>query len=191
MAAVRTHPGVSFGREVCGTLAEAAAREWLVTDGLGGYACGTVAGLRTRRYHGLLVHATGPAGGSRKLGLVALDTVVVVGDQRLRLATHEWVGGAVDPRGHEHLASFDLDDGVPRWRYDLGPVQLEVELAMAYGVCTVGVVHRLLAGEATLEVTPLCTWRDQHGDRFAGADPTVESSSTGLVFETAYRVQGP
>ena len=42
---------------------------------------------------------------------------------------------------------------------------------MAHGVCTVGVVHRLLAGEATLEVTPLCTWRDQHGDRFAGADP--------------------
>ena len=182
---------VAFGREVCGTLEESAAREWLVTDGLGGYACGTVAGLNTRRYHGLLMHATGPAGGSRNLGLVALDTVVVISDQRIRLATHEWDGGAIDPRGHEHLASFDLDDGVPRWHYDLGPVQLEVELAMAYGVCTVGVVHRLLAGDATLEVTPLCTWRDQHGDRFAGADPTVEASSTGFVFESAYRVQGP
>ncbi len=182
---------VAFGREVCGSLEEGAAREWLVTDGLGGYASGTVTGLRTRRYHGLLMHATGPAGGSRSLGLAALDTVVVIGDERIRLATHEWVGGAIDPRGHEHLASFDLDDGVPRWRYDLGPVRLEVELAMAYGACTVGVVHRLLAGEARLEVTPLCTWRDQHGDRFAGADPAVESSGSGLVFESAYRVDGP
>ena len=105
---------------------------------------------------------------------------MVVGDQRIRLATHEWVGGVVDPRGHEQLASFDLDDGVPRWRYDLGPVQLEVELAMAHGVCTVGVVHRLLAGEARLEVTPLCTWRDQHGDRFAGADPDGRAERLGL-----------
>ena len=62
---------------------------------------------------------------------------------------------------------------------------------MAHGVCTVGVVHRLLAGEATLEVTPLCTWRDQHGDRFAGADPDVESTGSGFVFESAYRVEGP
>jgi predicted glycogen debranching enzyme len=186
-----TSRGIAFGREVCGTLDEGAAREWLVTDGLGGYACGTLAGLRTRRYHGLLVHATAPAGGARSLGLAALDTVVVLGDQRIRLATHEWVGGAVDPRGHEHLASFDLDDGVPRWRYDLGPVQLEVELAMAYGVCAVGVVHRLLSGEATLEVTPLCTWRDQHGERLAGGDPAVESNGSGLVFESAYLVEGP
>ena len=182
---------IAFGRGVCGTLGEAAAREWLVTDGLGGYACGTVAGLHTRRYHGLLVHATSPAGGSRSLGLAALDTVVVIGDERIRLATHEWVGGAVDPRGHERLASFDLDDGVPRWRYDLGPVRLEVELAMAYGVCAVGVTHRLLAGEATLEVTPLCTWRDQHGDRFAVGDPAIEATAAGFVFESAYRVEGP
>ena len=72
------------------------------------------------------------------VGLAALDTVVVVGDRRVRLATHEWAGGAVDPRGHEHCASFDLDDGVPRWRYDLGAVVLEVEVAMAHGVRAVG-----------------------------------------------------
>src|SRR3954454_25335321 len=154
MAAVRTHPGVSFGREVCGTLAESAAREWLVTDGLGGYACGTVAGLSTRRYHGLLVTATAPAGGARSLGLAALDTVVVIGDQRIRLATHEWAGGAIDPRGHEHLSAFVLDGGVPRWRYDLGAVQLDIELAMVNGACKIGVVHRLLSGNAHLEVTP-------------------------------------
>ena len=72
-------------------------REWLVTDGLGGYAMGTVAGLRTRRYHGLLMVAgaaangNGDAGVSRRmLGLAALDATLVVGDRRLRLATDEW-----------------------------------------------------------------------------------------------------
>ncbi|WP_426564267.1 amylo-alpha-1,6-glucosidase [Angustibacter sp. McL0619] len=182
---------IAFGRGVCGNLAEAASREWIVTDGLGGYANGTIAGLRTRRYHGLLVAPTAPAGASRMLGLAALDVVVVLGDQRIRLATHEWGSGVVDPAGYQHLASFDLDDGVPRWRYDLGPVQLEVEVAMAQGSSTVAVVHRLLAGRARLEVTPLCTWRDQHGDRFAAGDPQVESTGTGFVFESAYRVHGP
>ena len=67
------------------------------------------------------------------LGLAALDPVLVVGDARVRLATDEWAGGAVDPRGHELLASFDLDDGVPRWRWQVGDVVLERELAMAHG----------------------------------------------------------
>lgn len=182
---------IAFGRGVCGALDEAVRREWLVTDGLGGYASGTIAGLRTRRYHGLLMTATAPAGASRMLGLAGLDVVVVIGDRRVRLAAHEWSGGAVDPRGYEHLATFDLDDGVPRWRYDLGAVQLEVELAMTHGRSGVGVVHRLVAGEARVEVTPLCTWRDQHGDRFAWGEPAVERAASGFVFESAYRVDGP
>jgi predicted glycogen debranching enzyme len=179
---------IAFGRGVCGSLDEASRREWLVTDGLGGYAMGTVAGLRTRRYHGLLMVPTAPAGSARTLGLAALDTVVIVGDERFHLATHEWSDGTIAPRGHELIATFDLDDGVPRWRYDVGGVRLEVELAMAHGSSTVGVVHRLLSGEALLEITPLCTWRDQHGDRVAGPAPDVQTTPTGLVFESAYRV---
>jgi len=188
---VRPGSRIAFGRGVCGSLVEAASREWLATDGLGGYASGTVAGLATRRYHGLLVAATAPAGASRMVGLSGLDTVVVVGDRRFRLSTHEWSGGAVDPRGYEHCASFDLDQGVPRWRFDLGAVLLEVEVAMMHGANAVAVVHRILTGQARLEVTPLCTWRDQHGDRFAGADPGVEPTASGIIFESSYRVDGP
>jgi predicted glycogen debranching enzyme len=182
---------MKFGRGVCGSLDEATRREWLVTDGLGGYAMGTVAGLRTRRYHGLLMVATAPGGSSRMLGLGGLDTVAIVDGRRVALATHEWADGTLAPRGHEHLASFDLDDGVARWRYDLGAVDLEVEVAMRHGRATVGVVHRVLRGSITLEITPLCTWRDQHGDRFAGADPVVDLMGDGFVFESAYRVSGP
>jgi glycogen debranching enzyme len=80
---------VRLGPAVCGSLEEAVKREWLVADGVGGYAMGTVAGLRTRRYHGLLVVAVdGPA--NRMLGLVSLEPTLVVGDARYRLATGEW-----------------------------------------------------------------------------------------------------
>jgi len=142
---------IRFGPQACGTLEEAANREWLVTDGVGGYAMGTVAGLRTRRYHGLLVVAVG-APANRMLGLAALDPVLVVGDARYRLATDEWAGGTVDPRGYELLTSFDLTDGVPRWRWQVGGILIERELAMPHGAPAIGVVHRLLAADGPVRL---------------------------------------
>jgi len=181
-----------FGRQVCGSLDEAASREWLLSDGLGGYAMGTVAGLRTRRYHGLLVVATQPPIG-RHLGLAALDPVLVVGDRRIRLGAHEWAGGTVDPAGFVHLESFALVEGLPVWRFSVGDIVVERTLAMARGRPAVGLVHRLLraSGPVGLEVEALCTWRDVHGERFGGGDPALEPVADGFVFEGAYRVRGP
>jgi predicted glycogen debranching enzyme len=182
---------IRFGPQTCGTLDEGANREWLVADGVGGYAMGTVAGLRTRRYHGLLVVAVGgPA--DRMLALASLDPVVVCGDARFRLATDEWAGGTVDPRGNELLSSFELVDGVPRWRWQIGGVVLEREIAMAHGSPVVGVVHRLVAADrpVRLELTPLCTWRSVHGERRANGDPRVDQTVGGFVFEDVYRVEG-
>ncbi|MET7424979.1 amylo-alpha-1,6-glucosidase [Dactylosporangium sp. NPDC005555] len=183
---------ITFGRQVCGSLESAAGREWLVTDGLGGYAMGTVAGLRTRRYHGLLVVAS-PGAASRRLGLAALDPVVRIGDRVVRLATGEWAGGAVDPAGHVHLAEFRLSDGVPSWRWDLGDVVLEREIAMAHGRPAVGVVFRVLRAPhpIDLDLTPLCTWRDAHGERNAYGAPQITPVAGGFEFEGAYRVTGP
>ena len=182
---------IRFGPQVCGDLEASTRREWLVSDGAGGYAMGTVAGLRTRRYHGLLVVAVdGP--GRRMLGLAALDPVLVLGDARIRLATDEWGDGTVDPRGHELLASFDLADGLPRWRWQIGGTVLEREVAARHGSPVVGVVHRLVAADrpVALELTPLCTWRDVHGERHAEDPPQVDSDGSGFVFESAYRVEG-
>ena len=181
-----------FGRQLCGDLDAAASREWLVTDGLGGFSMGTAAGLRTRRYHGLLVVATEPPG-RRMLALAALDPVLVIGDARHRLAVHEWSDGTVDPRGNIHLASFDLTDGVPRWRWQIGDVVLERELAAEHGRPGVAIVHRLLRapGRVRLELSALGTWRDAHGERYASAAPAMETVPDGYVFEGAYRVAGP
>jgi predicted glycogen debranching enzyme len=182
---------IAFGPQVCGSLAEAASREWLLADGRGGYAMGTLAGLRTRRYHGLLCVPV--RGGVRMLALAALEPVLVLADRRVRLATDEWADGTLDPSGHEHLAAFELEDGVPRWRWMLGDIVLEREIALAHGRSAVGVVHRLAhAGRPVrLELTALCTWRDAHGERLAAGDPELERVEGGFVFERAYRALGP
>lgn len=181
-----------FGPQVLGDLGASSAREWLVTDGIGGYASGTIGGLRTRRYHGLLVvPVDGPT--RRCMGLVALEPVLVVDGARVRLAVDEWSDGALDPRGDRLLRSFDLDDGVPRWRWQYGDVVVERELAMVHGESTVAVVHRLVASSrpVRLELTALCTWRDVHGERHADGEPDVTDGPDGFAFDASYRVVGP
>jgi glycogen debranching enzyme len=182
----------TFGTQVCGSVSEGGAREWLVPDGLGGYAMGTVCGLRTRRYHGLQVIAGGgPA--SRRLGLAALDPVLVLpSGARLALGVHEWSSGAVAPAGQEWLESFGLLDGLPYWRWRVGGVVLERTLAMQHGSPGLGVVHRLVAGDAVgLELEALCTWRDAHGERHANGPLPCRHVADGVVVEDAYRVAGP
>ena len=185
-------PTIVFGPQTCGSLPEGAGREWLVADGRGGYAMGTVAGLRTRRYHALLVVA-GDRPAARRVGLVALDPVVELpSGGQVRLATHEWVSGAVSPAGHVHLERFDLTDGLPRWRWRLGDVVVERELAMVPGRAALGIVHRLLAGgPVRLRLEALCTWRDAHGERYGdGPLPTVPTAD-GVELAGAYRLAGP
>jgi predicted glycogen debranching enzyme len=181
-----------YGTQVCGSLADGGRREWIVADGRGGYAMGTVSGLRTRRYHGLLVVAPeSPA--RRLLGLAALDPVLTLpSGARVRLATHEWRSGAVNPAGYTLLETFELVDGLPRWRWRVGDIVLERKLAMRYGEPGVAVVDTLCAGgPVRLSVEPVCTWRDAHGERHAGAGLDVATTADGFVVEGAYRVAGP
>ncbi|NUR58759.1 MAG: amylo-alpha-1,6-glucosidase [Catenulispora sp.] len=193
MASVAIPDPYTFGTRLCGDLSEGAAREWLVPDGVGGYAMGTVSGLRTRRYHALLVAAE-RGGSARRVGLAALDPVLVTASgAEVRLATHEWASGAVAPAGHTLLEGFQLEHGLPRWRWRAGDVVLEAELAAVYGRPAYGYRYRLVAGgPVTLRVEALCTWRDQHAERFAsGGDPAVQATAEGVIFEDAYRLAGP
>ncbi|NUR32223.1 MAG: amylo-alpha-1,6-glucosidase, partial [Catenulispora sp.] len=193
MALVAIPDPCAFGTHVCGVLSEGAAREWLVPDGVGGYAMGTVSGLRTRRYHALAVVAEN-GGSARHVGLASLDPVLVTeSGAEVALATHEWASGAVAPAGHILLEGFSLEQGLPRWRWRVGDVVLEAELAAVSGRPAYGYVYRLVAGgPVTLRVEALCTWRDQHGERFAsGGDPAIRATANGVVVEEAYRLAGP
>ena len=162
---------------VCGDLDEAAAREWLrrrrrrrLRDG-----------HRRRAAHAPLPRAAGrprrrPRGAHARARR-ARPRRSSSATRRHRLATHAWAGGAVDPAGYEQLVAFELDRRrCPRWRWQVGDVVLERELAMTHGRTAIAVVHRLLAAArpVRLELTPLCTWRDAHGERSRRVAPAVE-----------------
>ena len=187
---------ITFGPQSCGSLAPGpgSEHEWLVTDGLGGFATGTIAGLRTRRQHGLLAVAE-PGSAVRRIALAALDlTLTLPSGAKVRLFTHEWESGAVAPDGHRYLETFTLVNGLPRWRWRVGDIVVERELAMLHGRSVLGVVHRVLAapGPIGLAVAAMCIWPGTPGERRAtGPGLRVEHVEDGPIIEDAYRIGGP
>jgi glycogen debranching enzyme len=174
-------PLVSFGREVCGDLAAGLRREWLVTNGLGGYASSTLAGINTRRYHGLLVAALTPPVERTVLvgGLVEWATY---DGRRYPLSAHEYGGGTIDPHGYRHLQSFRLEGMLPVWMFAIGDALLERRVWMAYGANTTYLTYRMLTQGVSstrpldLEITPLVTYRDFHALTSGyGWQPNVEA----------------
>ena len=95
---------VQLNRDTCTDLSAAESREWLVTNGLGSFASGTIAGLLTRRYHGLLIAALDPP---RKRTLLAtkVDEVATLSGQMFSLGANRWAGGALDPQGYGFIDS--------------------------------------------------------------------------------------
>ncbi|HZM82982.1 MAG TPA: amylo-alpha-1,6-glucosidase [Candidatus Limnocylindrales bacterium] len=169
-----------------GDLTLGATREWLVADGKGGFAMGTASGLRTRRYHALLV-VPNPIPARRMVGLVSLDPVL---NGTVRIATHEWADGTIAPQGHIFLERFDLVHGLPRWHWRVGETVLERQLAVRHGHSCVAVVHRLLAGPPVeLSLEALCAWRDQHGEQHGSID--IDGAIEGAVIANSYRLRGP
>jgi predicted glycogen debranching enzyme len=161
--------GIEFGRELCGDLSQAVAREWLVTNGIGGYAAGTVAGVLTRRYHGLLVAALNPPLG-RTLLLSKLDETACYQDRDYPLHTNRWVDRngktIVSPHGYCHIESFALESTVPTWYFALADALLEKRIWMQQGSNTTYVQYQLKRANQPVELTVnvLINYRDHHSD---------------------------
>jgi predicted glycogen debranching enzyme len=135
-------------------------REWIVTNGLGGYASGTICGLNTRRYHGLLVAALpNPLG--RVVMLERLAERVAVGDAPpVRLDVEETTRG-LSAGAVAHLTAFRVEAGLPVWEYRIGDRALEKRLLLVHGQNTVHVRYALLsgAGPVQLELRPAVHFR--------------------------------
>jgi predicted glycogen debranching enzyme len=160
---------VTFARSEFSTAAGAYDREWLVTNALGGFACGTIAQANTRRYHGLLVASLRPPV-QRVVMVAKLEVLTRYGEQSYELGSNEFADGTLNPRGFELLSSFEVQEGVPVWTYACGDARLEERIWMADGRNTTYVRFRLLAASAPLhlELRPLCTYRDYHSHSRGG-----------------------
>jgi len=160
---------LELGRSSCGELDIAERREWLVTNGLGGFACGTVAGTLTRRYHGLLVAALKPPVG-RTLLVAAFEEVATYLGARYELAANRWHDGTVAPRGFAYVERFALDGTTPVWEFALADALLEKRIWMDHGSNATYVRYTLLRGQEGVKLTlrALANYRDFHATTRAG-----------------------
>ncbi|MEO6991188.1 MAG: amylo-alpha-1,6-glucosidase [Candidatus Baltobacteraceae bacterium] len=143
--------GVDLARDVCGDLVSAQRREWLVTNGLGGYACGTVAGLPTRRYHGLLIAATHPPTGRRVL-VTKFDETVTYAERVYELGANRWADGTLAPEGFRYLERFRLDGSIPVWTYAIGDAQIEKRVWMEHGENATYVSYSVVRASRNVEM---------------------------------------
>lgn len=180
---------IAFDQPACNDLASATHREWLVTNGIGGYASSTIAGMNTRRYHGLLIAATKPPLG-RFVLLSQLEDAITVNGVRFDLSTNMYAGDVVHPQGYLHLIRFELEPH-PTFIYAHADWELRKSIFMLDGENTTVIdyafTHNSAAHTASLEVRPLIAFRDYHGSTHENSaiNPTL-ARTDGCIAITPY-----
>ncbi|MDJ0806922.1 MAG: amylo-alpha-1,6-glucosidase [Gammaproteobacteria bacterium] len=159
-----------FDHALCAS-PQADALEWWVTNGIGGYAGGTVSGVLTRRYHGLLTAPLHPPLG-RYLLITKADTVLLDRGKEIPLHTNRWRGGVTAPQGQSHIELFRLDGQMPVWEFAIEDLRIEQRVWMAHGQDQSQVGFRWKSGERetppVLRIGLLANFRDHHGSTGPG-----------------------
>ncbi len=167
-------------RKTCADVQAGLDHEWLVTNGLGGYAAGSLLGATTRSYHGLLVAALRPPV-ARTVLIAKIDEEVMLPDGRTcKLGVNEYQDGTIDPQGYSYLDAFWLEGDIPCFLYRLSDkLSLEKRIWMEYGQHTTYVQYTLRSTlidlnhasheetaaptmPVTLKLLPFCLSRDYH-----------------------------
>ena len=175
--------GLRLGPETCRNLESALSREWLVTNGLGGYASGTVAGVNTRRYHGLLVASMNPPV-QRMVLLAALEEWLLTSNEPGSLAAQEYWDGTVYPEGFAHLDAVELDGMLPVFRWTVEGRTIEKRIWMEHEANRSVVSYRLVAGASTtLQLRPLFAHRDYHQQRHGQGGFDMAETSDGWIID--------
>jgi len=168
---------IELNKDVCSNLDASLHREWLETNGIGGFSSASITGANTRRYHGLLTAATKPPVG-RMVLLSKLEETLIIGDRRFDLSTNQY-HGAVHPRGFELLASFRLDP-FPIFVFVIEGIQIEKSVFMTQNSNTVVIEYRVANAPRKqtlqLEIRPLIAFRDYHSltHENGALDPTLQ-----------------
>jgi len=140
----------------------AISREWLITNGIGGYASSTIIGENSRKYHGLLIASANPPVDRRVL-LSSLDEEIVIGNEVHRLAAHRYPY-TLYPSGFKYLEHFSASP-VPTFEYSIGNIKLIKNIFMIHGQNTTIVRYKLINPDnedLVFRILPLVTNRDFH-----------------------------
>lgn len=180
-------PNLSFARNTLHQIEASCRREWLLTNGIGGFACGTISGLRTRRYHGLLTAAAPPPTG-RVLVLAEIEAWVEIDSQSHPISSHLY-HGAIHPNGIHHLQRFNLHP-CPTHLYTVGNTIIQRQVWLVPYHNAVAVRYTLLSKQRAvrMHLTPLFACRDYHALTHANnvLNPYAEEMSPGVYLLTPY-----
>src|SRR5262245_48743865 len=137
------------------------SREWLVSNGMGGYASGTVCGVPTRRFHGLLVAALPAPHGRTMMFNHLWEDLVLADGTRVALSGEEYDPKPSPPDSAEHLHEFRLEWGLPVWTYRAAGLTVEKRLLLPYRQNTVQVGYRVsgTTGPVRLHLRPAVHFR--------------------------------
>jgi len=182
---------IQLKRETCSDLEAAPRREWLETNGLGGFASSTIIGLNTRRYHGLLVAATKPPVG-RLVLLSKLEETVFIDGKRFDLSANRYPG-IVHPQGFRYLKEFRLDP-FPVFTYEVEGIEIMKSVFMIHGENSTVILYHLRTNNHPgspknmgLEIRPLVAFREYHGTTHEnGAFNPAVRERPGLASVTPY-----
>lgn len=154
---------IDFGRTISSDPVLSAQQEWLVTNGIGGYASGTVGGMLTRRYHGLLIAALQPPVGQTLL-VTKFDETAQYAGQEYPLASNVWLNGVIAPKGMLNLERFYLEGSVPVWQYAYADALLEKRIWMEQGANVTYARYTLVrgSGPCALIIKGLVNYRNHH-----------------------------
>ncbi len=152
---------IHLDKHLTRNLAESTRREWLETNGLGGWASSTLSGMNTRRYHGLLVAATHPPVG-RQVIIAKLDETVRFENKAVELGSNQFPG-TVHPQGYRYLVEF-RKDFFPQFLFQIGEIQIRKTILTIHGENTTVVMYEVLEAPFpfTLELRPFVSGRDYH-----------------------------
>jgi len=151
-------------------------KEWLVTNGIGGYASGTLLGVATRRYHGLFVPDL--PGRGRTLIIPRLDETVDAGTQTALLSGAEYADGRIEHDGTRYLKDIRREGQIPVWTFEVERAVFEKRIVAPHGQNTIYIDYRCLAGSMRLHLRPYLTYRMHDarlGEGQAGAFPVTIS----------------
>jgi predicted glycogen debranching enzyme len=164
------------------------AREWLVTNGMGGYASGTIGGAVTRRYHGVLVAAL-PAPHGRTVMLNHLWEELRLPDGRVVLLGGHESAARLELHGASHLTEFALEMGLPVWRFEVDGFVVEKRIVMPHFQNAVHVSYTLVAGDGPLRLRlrPSCQFRSHEDAVDAVRDASYELN----VADARFAVHAP
>lgn len=177
-------PVISLNQQMLARFEDAIQKEWIIANGLGGYASSTALGINTRKYHGLLVAAFHPPG-DRRVCLEKLDEEITLADNVYPIGANEFKD-TIFPQGHSFLKEFTVSP-FPKYVYAVQNVEVQKTVFMPHERNAAIVLYKVLnktGVDLKLRVFPLLNWRHFHSvtdRRKTSSEPTLKQGDRGVL----------